>query len=506
MADTKVADAYVEIGAKMDKLERDLKKAEKKVEDGFARAGKKAGNALESPIVAAALKATASFGALELGVGGVNVAVSAFTGDIEGAADAIKRLPAGIGPFASQLDTLLGTVTGIRAEIEKTERATRSLQVASEIRMKAADAALEGRRKGAQTILDIEREIALMQASPRDRARMAIDIGGEKQIEAARAEQDRLKKSARSIAIANAGNKEQIKAREDIKALDQDILGLQEKIDTITNDGFKKYRRRLEDKQRGLVAERNVLGAVDEAVKNEVQGLYDQAAAQEKIIQKIRERTKVEQDAAAQARMANLESENAASLAGASAQVEALTAEADVAVITDPFARDRKIADQRLAEHEKRAMEIQQVDQQLAEEFRKQSENIHQSEIAEIKRREQEKAQAEEDIKMREMDRIQQDEMRAIEVNFRDRSRAEQKLQREQERAQREATSRQEKVDSTSAVVRSVSSRLLRPGDAGFGGTAGTAENLRPQKIESKTLDDIKALMERSLIQGGGFA
>lgn len=103
-----------------------IDKATKAV-DKFGKRGKQAGQEVQvafGGIVGMALKAVATMGAVELGLGAVNTATKLFEGNIEGAAEAIKNLPAGIGPVARQLEELLGTLTGITKQTEMWERAT----------------------------------------------------------------------------------------------------------------------------------------------------------------------------------------------------------------------------------------------------------------------------------------------------------------------------------------------------------------------------------------------
>lgn len=132
-----------------------------KAEQNAREGGNRVANAFESPLLKAALRATAAFGSLELGVGGVNALVGVMKGDLEGAAEAVKQLPAGIGPFARQLETLLGTVTGISQEIATINQITANLEAASAARSKNALADLRAQAAEFKRLRDLRQDTEL---------------------------------------------------------------------------------------------------------------------------------------------------------------------------------------------------------------------------------------------------------------------------------------------------------------------------------------------------------
>lgn len=528
MADNKVAEAYVEIGAKMDKLDKDLKKTEKKVEDSYAKAGKKAANALESPIVAAALKATAAFGGLELGVGAANVAIDALTGDIEGAADAVKRLPAGIGPFATQLETLLGTVTGIRAEIEAWERATKNLDQAQQMRLRNSITALQNEERALMTRLKIEQQIAILGAEGDEVARLTQQFNAQNRVnESKQAALDIQRELGKRMAETSA---DQTARADEISALDRQIKEQEELVSQreawlqAKGNVFGVNEARLSSAKEGLAVlenerasleslqkERNeelaILQKKAEMIRESIPLLDELGKAESKALEDAIARRKKEEEAEKKEQKEDEKRLHQDEVDRAESEVEAITNEAELATADDSFDRERKAADQRLAAREKRAMELQQTDQELAEQFRQQAERIHQAELADIELREREKAQREMDAHRKEQGRIRQERARELAVSFDERERAEEAFRREQERHRQEDMRMQRQIEGTEAITRQAGqARQLRPGDRGFGSTAGTKDFDRPQKVESKTLDEIKALLERQVVAGDAFA
>lgn len=442
MADRKVAEAYVEIGAKMDKLDRDLKKTEKKVEDGFDKAGKKAGNALESPIVSAALKATASFGALELGVGAVNVAVDAMTGDIEDAAEAVKRLPAGIGPFAAQLETLLGNVTGLRQATEAWAKATESgLQVLS-AQMSNAERMIANARDVYDQEINVLKEIEQIRLKGIDdedaklmrleanfaASKRVLDI--ERQIENLR--QANARQSAETGQAATERSDRIAEIKKELEGIDR-AFRQNPLLEIEFLSGPKQERASA------LQVELSNLQKLSDLRNDELQGRIKKIEQLETLIQKVNELNALEDKQ-----------------------------------VTENI---KRLEQEKIDENIQRRSDAQNAVQEAMNKAREDALRMEEQ-MARQQAREREQA-----------------------------AREEEQRQRQQRRDQQEAVRLQRQIDSTGAQVRSVSDRDLNVGDIGFGSKAGTAENLRPQKIESKTLDEIKALLERNLaLATGGFA
>jgi hypothetical protein len=108
----------VRIDARLDDLDKGLDKAEKAVK----RTEKKINDTKMNPfggIVGAAAKAVAAMGAVELVLGSVDVVTKLIKGDTEGMLEVMRRLPAGIGPVVTVMESLLLTVTGIGDQVER---------------------------------------------------------------------------------------------------------------------------------------------------------------------------------------------------------------------------------------------------------------------------------------------------------------------------------------------------------------------------------------------------
>lgn len=121
-AEGEVGKLNISVGAKLDQLQKDLKKAE-----GMAK--KTAKNIEKNKITigglaGTALKATAAFGTIELAMQSMNVASQAVQGNWEKAAEVIKKLPAGIGPAMAAIDVFIKDLLGINAAVEKIRKST----------------------------------------------------------------------------------------------------------------------------------------------------------------------------------------------------------------------------------------------------------------------------------------------------------------------------------------------------------------------------------------------
>jgi hypothetical protein len=121
-----------------------------------------------------AMQAVAVMGTLELGVGAINVLSEAMSGEWEDAVTAIEQLPAGIGPFARQLNVLLGNVTGIRQEIENIEAVTASMDRAMAIRQGLNERQLQIEQDRADILQQIDRAQQLANAAGDEAATAAL--------------------------------------------------------------------------------------------------------------------------------------------------------------------------------------------------------------------------------------------------------------------------------------------------------------------------------------------
>jgi len=143
MPEGEVGKLNIKLRAKLDELQKDLKKAEAMAKKS-GKVAEQSGKVSLGGMAGAAMKATAAFGGLELAVKGIDAISEAVSGNFEGAAEMIKTLPAGIGPFATALEGVLGKVTGISAAIagirEETERI--ASQAADQLRERTATGAV----------------------------------------------------------------------------------------------------------------------------------------------------------------------------------------------------------------------------------------------------------------------------------------------------------------------------------------------------------------------------
>lgn len=443
--ETPVVDALDNIDDAVDRAERKIgdgaNKAGKKVEDEFAKSGKKAANVLESPIVAAALKATAAFGALELGVGGVNVAIDAMTGDIEGAAEAVKRLPAGIGPFATQLEGLLGTVTGLKAATEAWAAATESSLQALNAQLDAADRSIANSRSIYDQEIDTLKQIEALRLK-------GLDDEDEKlmRLEANAAAAKRVLDIERQIE-----NLQQQNAR-------QSAVGSQDATDRASR-----------------IAE----------IKDELEGI-DRAFRQNPLLEiEFLAGPKQEKASALQVELSNLQ------------KLQDLRSQ-------ELQGRRRKI--EQLEELMQKVTELNVLEDKQVE---KDIQSANDSRIAEsIKARTEAEQQVQDMMNKAREERQREDKAASDRIRHdQEQEKADEAMPRERERQQQEDMRMQLQIEGTEAIVRQAGqSRQLRPGDKGFGSTAGTKQFDRPQKIEAKVLDDIKAILERQVVAGDAFA
>ena len=114
----------VPIRGDLRKFEGDLKRAEAQAKKGAAKIAATAEKITIGGITGAAMKATASFGAIELGLKSIGAATAAIKGDFAKAAELVKQLPAGIGPAAQALEFVLDSITGTTAAVLEIQRQT----------------------------------------------------------------------------------------------------------------------------------------------------------------------------------------------------------------------------------------------------------------------------------------------------------------------------------------------------------------------------------------------
>lgn len=103
------------------------------------------------------LRVGAAMEGIRAGLSAIDVAAEAFSGDIQAAAEGLKKMPMGIGAVATTLETVLGKWTGISDEIEKNNRIA---QMQAGIYTKMADQA-ERLRTTLQGVADKTRDMQL---------------------------------------------------------------------------------------------------------------------------------------------------------------------------------------------------------------------------------------------------------------------------------------------------------------------------------------------------------
>jgi len=235
---TVAAKLSVEVEARLGKLEQGLKKAEakakvsgKKIEKAVNKSG-----AGFTGITAGAMKAVSIMGTLELAVGAANVGFDLMKGDVEGAAEAIKLLPAGIGPFAKQLETLLNNITGIADEIEK-------LKVSLELGQKMVDFSadvLKSREMtvaASQAIVDkIGDEVELLGKSKKEQQAI-LDIRVQEKLAAGFADKEK----------AVALDEKQLEAQQKLQSTIKDLKKQYTELDSETEDYATKRAKLLAD-------------------------------------------------------------------------------------------------------------------------------------------------------------------------------------------------------------------------------------------------------------------
>jgi hypothetical protein len=132
----------------------------------FGRKGSKAGKDVKvslGGITGAAAKAVAVMGTVELGLGVANVAASALTGNFEDAAESLKKLPAGIGPVATQLEGVLNLVTGIKDETDTLIRTTEMMNAAMSKRLSISSLRFKQEQQGLKDILSLRTQLLISQ-------------------------------------------------------------------------------------------------------------------------------------------------------------------------------------------------------------------------------------------------------------------------------------------------------------------------------------------------------
>jgi len=122
MAETEVGKLNIKVGAKVDQIQKDMKRIEAQTKKSAKKIEKTMEKSLNAPFgkfVDTAVKSLAVMGTLEFGLRGVQGITKAFRGDWEGAQESLDQLPFGVGAFNRTLRETALTVTGITEEMDK---------------------------------------------------------------------------------------------------------------------------------------------------------------------------------------------------------------------------------------------------------------------------------------------------------------------------------------------------------------------------------------------------
>lgn len=163
--------------------------------------GKRGTDAFEG-IVGKAIRAIAIMGTVELAVGAINTVTELLAGDFEDAAEAVKKLPAGIGPAATQIEALLGVMSGITQEIERIESTTRAMEAAMEFQRLTAQKILDLEKERLATLEAIRNKQQLLAAKPEDRDELKSEQDRLRQEREAAERVERARRAVESPSLA----------------------------------------------------------------------------------------------------------------------------------------------------------------------------------------------------------------------------------------------------------------------------------------------------------------
>lgn len=279
---------------------QDQKQQFQRVADSAENAGKK-GEVAFGGLVGMALKAVTVMGTVELGLGAINVAADAMTGNMEDASEAIKQLPAGIGPVARQLETLLGTLTGIVKETRAWEQATANLQKAMDERMRISIDALKFEEELAMNRLKIEQQIAILRAStPEEAMRIKAEADATNALADARSKADAFDLKAQDVARGTREGSQRLQEIDAEIEEEQRKLMLRRNPSTVIlglNGGLLGLLKDRESGLKALEAERKSIEDLQKVRTREIKQLQDQAdAIRQQIIPAIEERIAAERE------------------------------------------------------------------------------------------------------------------------------------------------------------------------------------------------------------------
>lgn len=411
------AETVVAIGARLDELEKKLDQMDATVKDRVEKTNKESQINPFEGITEKALKALAVFGTIELGIGALNVASDAFSGNIEDAATALEQLPAGIGPVARQLRTLLGTMTGITDEIERSEALTARIVETQKLQLDNAVALAAARREGAAALEQVERQIALLRAEPGDRESLAVELDAaqrivaiERQIAQAREQADqRATDPARAQRLAEL-EEERAKAVERIVSAEAEVDRRRQSTGVV---GLEINIRSAEK----LVAERqSELRTIEDTIaknREQIEADKERIVQLEALLDRVRELNETESEergrVATEARTEAFDR-----------QVESLERRARLLREADEFGRQRLQAE---FTFEDVTGDLSQFGEGQAQAIRDAARDVLEAELAAIDERERALKEKEDKAEEARLDRIVKQKQKEQELRLRDETR-----------------------------------------------------------------------------------
>lgn len=221
-------------------------------------AGKRAASAFESPLLKSALRATAAFGAMELGIGGAVAVSKALSGNLEDAAEAVKQLPV-IGGFARSLEDALDIVTGIRTETEAIKRINAAMVEGQKLQSKMFEKRLELARSFTEELRKQKAELRILTAPEnqvdvlKDRLELAneIEAANDRVLQA----EKKVRAALREKGDTSSDQNRITEIREEIDALNNgigNIISRQNFFESIADSGFDARVKALEDEKKAL--------------------------------------------------------------------------------------------------------------------------------------------------------------------------------------------------------------------------------------------------------------
>ncbi|MEM7517079.1 MAG: hypothetical protein AAF368_09185, partial [Planctomycetota bacterium] len=231
----------------------------------------------------------AVMGTIELAFGGVNVLTEVFSGNIEDAAERLKQLPAGIGPVATQLETMLGNLTGMRQETELLVRLNESMERTLSLQAESASRRFSIEQELAQIQRRQRQEAALAaEDDPERRARMQFEFALEGNVGNIEREIEASRQRLRDRVFGDDLGRREREEREARRTrIEDELRNLQPAVDQLQSVGLRpdrnsdyvRLRRELNEIQQQEEAARNLI----ELERERIKALEEALAAEKKL-------------------------------------------------------------------------------------------------------------------------------------------------------------------------------------------------------------------------------